>query len=198
MPPHELPRLARSVGRPRGGCFWLEPWTTPTIPQTPSIANRCRRIWFLSVMHDHRPVARWRPPRSTYLLRGQRTELEAQRRRLPLQRFQHIGLHLGLVLFHRLRDILLAVLEHPVDQTRQLVRGRFDCSASADPTADAAVEQAQRRHGPAHRLRTHPHARWSLGGCPCDGRDVSSSGCSHPAADTAAANWRSVSRWESD
>src|SRR5208337_2814250 len=73
-----------------------------------------------------------------------------------LQRLQHIGLHLGLVLFHRLRDILLAVLEHPVDQTRQLVRGRLDCSASADPTADAAVEQAQRRHGPAQRLRTHP------------------------------------------
>src|SRR5208283_1679400 len=125
-------------------------------PLTPSIANRCQRIWFLSVMHDHRPVARWRPPRSTYLLRGQRTELEAHRRRLPLQRLQHIGLHLGLVLFHRLRDKLLAVLEHPVDQTRQLVRGRLDCSASADPAADAAVEQAHRRHCPAQRLRTHP------------------------------------------
>jgi len=34
-PPHELPRLARSVGRPRGGCFWLESWTTPTIPPGP-------------------------------------------------------------------------------------------------------------------------------------------------------------------
>src|SRR5208337_2965187 len=76
----------------------------------PSIANRCRRIWFLSVVHDHRPVARWRPPRSTLLLRGQRTEFEAQRRRLPLQRLQDIGLHLGLVLFHRLRYVLLAVL----------------------------------------------------------------------------------------
>ena len=35
LSPHELPRLARSVGRPRGGCFWLEPWTTPTIPPGP-------------------------------------------------------------------------------------------------------------------------------------------------------------------
>src|SRR5271157_5573539 len=49
----------------------------PQSPLTPGIANRCRRIWFLSVVHDHRPVARWRPPRSTLLLRGQRTELEA-------------------------------------------------------------------------------------------------------------------------
>src|SRR5271166_175480 len=154
--PHELPRLVRSVGRLRGGCFWLECWTTPTIPPDPSIANRCRRIWFLSVVHDHRPVARWRPPRSTHLLRGQRTELEAHRRRLPLQRLQDVGLHLGLVLFHRLRYVLLAVLEHPVDQTRQLVRGRLGCSESADPTADATVEQAQRRHCPAQRPRTHP------------------------------------------
>src|SRR5208283_2799588 len=105
-------------------------------PLAPSIANRCRRIWFLSVVHGHRPVARWRPPRSTHLLRGQRTELEAQRRRLPLQRLQDVGPHLGLVLFHRLRYVLLAVLEHPVDQTRQLVRGRLDCSEAADPTTD--------------------------------------------------------------
>jgi hypothetical protein len=70
LPPHELPRLVRSVGRLRGGCFWLECWTTPTIPPDPSIASRCRRIWFLSVVHGHRPVARWRPPRSTHLLRG--------------------------------------------------------------------------------------------------------------------------------
>ncbi len=35
LSPHELPRLARSVGRPRGGCFWLESWTTPTIPTSP-------------------------------------------------------------------------------------------------------------------------------------------------------------------
>ena len=33
--PHELPRLVRSVGRPRGCCFWLESWTTPTIPPGP-------------------------------------------------------------------------------------------------------------------------------------------------------------------
>ena len=45
-PPHELPRLVRSVGRLRGGCFWLECWTMPTTPLTPSITNRCRRIWF--------------------------------------------------------------------------------------------------------------------------------------------------------
>ena len=76
--PMNSPRLVRSVGRLREGCFRLECWTTPTIPPTPSIANRCRRIWFLSVVHGHRPVARWRPPRSTHLLRGQRTELEAQ------------------------------------------------------------------------------------------------------------------------
>ena len=44
LPPHELSRLVRSVGRLRGGCFWLECWTTPTIPPDPSIANRCRRI----------------------------------------------------------------------------------------------------------------------------------------------------------
>src|SRR5208337_4988301 len=125
-------------------------------PLAPSIANRCRRIWFLSVVHDHRPVARWRPPRSTLLLRGQRTEFEAQRRRLPLQRLQDIGLHLGLVLFHRLRYVLLAVLEHPVDQTRELVRGRLDCSECADPTADAAVEQAHWRHCLTDRLCTHP------------------------------------------
>src|SRR5208337_4051412 len=148
-PPHELQPCVGGVGRLRGGCLWLECSTTPTTPLTPSIANRCRRIWFLSVVRGHRPVARWRPPRWTLLLRGQRTELEAQRRRLPLQRLQDVGLHLGLVLFHRLRHVLLAVLEHPVDQTRQLVRGRLGCSESADPTADAAVEQAQRRHCPA-------------------------------------------------
>ena len=34
-PPHELPRLVRCVGRLRGGCFWLESWTTPTIPPDP-------------------------------------------------------------------------------------------------------------------------------------------------------------------
>src|SRR5271165_4807279 len=34
-PPHELPRLVRSVGRLRGGCFWLECWTTPIIPPDP-------------------------------------------------------------------------------------------------------------------------------------------------------------------
>ena len=128
----------------------------PQSPLAPSIANRCRRMRFLSVVRGHRPVAPWRPPRSTRLLRGQWTEFEAHRRRLPLQRLQHIGLHLGLVLFHRLRDVLLAVLEHPVDQTRQLVRRRLDGSESADPAADATVEQAQRRHGLAQRPRTHP------------------------------------------
>src|SRR5271157_1177619 len=35
LPPHELPRLVRSVGRLRGGCFWLECWTTPIIPPDP-------------------------------------------------------------------------------------------------------------------------------------------------------------------
>ena len=35
LSPHELPRLVRSVGRLRGGCFWLESWTTPTIPPDP-------------------------------------------------------------------------------------------------------------------------------------------------------------------
>ncbi len=34
-PPHELPRLARGLGRLRGGCFWLELWTTRTIPPGP-------------------------------------------------------------------------------------------------------------------------------------------------------------------
>ncbi len=87
-------------------------------PLAPSIANRCRRMSFLSVVHGRRHVARWRPPRSTRLARGQWTEFEAHRRRLALQRLQHIGLHFGLVLFHRLRDVLLAVPEHPVDQTR--------------------------------------------------------------------------------
>jgi hypothetical protein len=57
LPPHELPRLVRCVGRLRGGCFWLECWTMPTIPPTPGTANRSRRIWFLSVVHGHRPVA---------------------------------------------------------------------------------------------------------------------------------------------
>jgi hypothetical protein len=35
LPPHELPRLVRCVGRLRGGCFWLECWTTPTISPNP-------------------------------------------------------------------------------------------------------------------------------------------------------------------
>src|SRR5208337_650255 len=34
-PPHELPRLVRCEGRLRGGCFWLECWTTPTISPDP-------------------------------------------------------------------------------------------------------------------------------------------------------------------
>ena len=38
-PPHELPRLVRSVGRLRGGCFWLECWTTPTIPPWPQVSR---------------------------------------------------------------------------------------------------------------------------------------------------------------
>ncbi len=33
--PHELPGLVRCVWRLRGGCFWLECWTTPTIPPDP-------------------------------------------------------------------------------------------------------------------------------------------------------------------
>jgi hypothetical protein len=98
LPPHELPRFVRCLGRLRGGCSWFERWTSPTSPPTPGTATRSRRIWFLSVVHGHRPVARWRPPRSTHLLRGQRTELEAQRRRLPLQRLQDVGLHLRLCL----------------------------------------------------------------------------------------------------
>src|SRR5208283_1318699 len=156
LPPHELPACCAVWGDCAEAVSGSSVGRRPQAPLTPSIANRYRRIWLLSVVHGHRPVARWRPPRSTHLLRGQRTELEAHRRRLPLQRLQHIGLHLGLVLFHRLRYVLLAVLEHPVDQTRQLVRGRLDCSESADPTADAAVEQAQRRHCLAQRPRTHP------------------------------------------
>src|SRR5271166_6186237 len=35
LPPHELPRLVRCEGRLRGGCFWLECWTTPTISPDP-------------------------------------------------------------------------------------------------------------------------------------------------------------------
>ncbi len=35
LPPHELPRLVRGVERLRGGCFWLERWTTHTIPPGP-------------------------------------------------------------------------------------------------------------------------------------------------------------------
>ena len=99
-----------------------------------------------------------------------------------------------------LRDILLAVLEHPVDQTRQLVpSGRLELlRVHRSDCGCGGRSPAHRRHGPAQRLRHTSAAQWSLGWCPCDGRGVSSSGCSHPAADTAAANWRSVSRWESD
>ena len=81
-PPHELPRLAPLWGDRAEAVSGSSLGRHRQSPQAPSIANRCRRIWFLSVVHDHRPVARWRPPRSTYLLRGQRTELEAHRRRL--------------------------------------------------------------------------------------------------------------------
>jgi hypothetical protein len=37
LPPHELPRLVRSVWRLRGGCFWLERWNTPTMPPRPPV-----------------------------------------------------------------------------------------------------------------------------------------------------------------
>jgi len=35
LAPHELPGLVRCVWRLRGGCFWLECWTTPKIPPDP-------------------------------------------------------------------------------------------------------------------------------------------------------------------
>ena len=35
LPPHELPRSVRCVGQLRGGWFWLECWTTPTISPGP-------------------------------------------------------------------------------------------------------------------------------------------------------------------
>src|SRR4051812_25997264 len=112
-------------------------WTTPIIPLTPGNANGGSRIRFSGVMHGQRPVARWRPPRPAPLWRGQRTELEAQRCRLPLQRPQLIPLGLGLVLLHRPGYVLLAVLEHPVDQTGHLVGGRLHGPEPADPAADA-------------------------------------------------------------
>ena len=154
--PHELPRLLRCVRRLRGGCFRLECWTAPTIPPTPVSRTDAGGFGF-SALCMTRGASRDGNRLDQYKLRrGQRTELEAQHRRLSLQRLEDVSRHLGLVLFHRLRYVLLAVLEHPVDQTRQLVRGGLDCSESAEPTADAAVEQAQRRHCFAQRPGTHP------------------------------------------
>ena len=54
--PMNFPASHPAVGRP-GRLFLARAFNDANNPQTTSIANRCRRIWFLSVMHDHRPVA---------------------------------------------------------------------------------------------------------------------------------------------
>src|SRR5271157_4446813 len=115
-PPHELPGASAGSVALGLSVFAIEERMEPIIPLSPRTVNRFSGIWFLGVVPGQRPVAPRRPPRSTDLTVGQRTELEAHRRRLPLQRSERVGLHLGLVFFHRLSDILLAVLEHPVDQ----------------------------------------------------------------------------------
>ena len=138
--PHELPRLATSVGAAEAvsGSSLGRRRQSPR----PQYRDRCRRIWFLSVVHDHRPVASGDSlDRLTYCV-GSGLSWKPSRRRLPLRRLQHIGLHLGLVLFHRLRDILLAVLEHLVDQTRQLV-AQYTLTAPSPPIRlrDAAEDR---------------------------------------------------------
>ena len=133
------------AGRP-----WSDEWTTGTRPQTPNIADGCPRSSFPSVVRSQWPLARSRWPRSSHLLGGVES-VEAHRHRLALQHLDHIGLGLGLVLLHRLDDLVMAVFQHPVDQTRQFVGGRFIRSKCADPTANPAVEQSQRSHRLAHQ-----------------------------------------------
>ncbi len=124
------------------------PW--PRAPRTGARGVGCSALSIVA------GPSRRRRPRWSDLWARQRSQLESHRRGFSFQRLQHVGRHLRLVLLHRLGHVLFAVLEHPVDQTRQLVRGRLDCSSSTDPTADPAVEQAQRRHCPAHDACRQP------------------------------------------
>ena len=113
----------------------------------------------LRVVRSDRPLARRRRPRSTDLFAGQRTQLESHRCRFSFQYLQHVGLQLGLVLFHRLGHVFFTVLEHPVDQTRQRPKCAvaLDClSEPTNPTADPGG-----RTSPTASLSCPPTARAS-------------------------------------
>ena len=89
-------------------------------PLTPSISYRCRSICFLIFFLYHTPLSPYLPPLSTYLLLSHLSYFLSHLLLLPLHSPSTSGFYFFFLLFHLLRYILLAVLEHPVDQTRLL------------------------------------------------------------------------------